>query len=168
MKAFGAAAILAALAVADADHWAVVIANSKGYSYYGHQADSSHAVKLLLDNGIPRDHIIHFSYDDVAYDIEHLNPFPGRLYNKPSLEINVEGYNVYDYNNIDYRDDYVNKSNFIKVLLGDDTAPGPVLQSTKDSKVFVYMVGHGSSGVVPMPNGHADDWLYADELNKVL
>lgn len=36
MKAFGAAAVLAALVAAETDHWAVVIANSKGYSYYGH------------------------------------------------------------------------------------------------------------------------------------
>lgn len=123
-------------------------------------------MKLLLDNGVPRDHIIHFAYDDVAYDRDHCNPFPGKLFNKPSMD--VEGENVYDYNEIDYRGSDVNKLNFLAALLGDPKAEGPALRSTKDSKVFLYMVGHGSSGVVPMPEGHAEDWLYADELNQAI
>ena len=61
------AATLAAYAVADAsDHWAVIMAGSNTYGNYRHQADTNHAVQIMLKNGIPRDHIIHLSYDDVV------------------------------------------------------------------------------------------------------
>jgi len=155
---------MASVVAATSDQWAVVIANSKHYSYYGHQADSSHAVKLLLENGVPRDQIIHFAYDDIAYNVH--NPFPGTLYNRPT--INEEGLNVYDSSQIDYRGSEVNRTNFFKVLLGDETASGPVLKSTKESKVFVYMVGHGAFGMVPMPDTHTDQWVYADQLDHTL
>ena len=81
MKTF-AAAILAAGAVADvSNHWAVIMAGTNGYSNYRHQANSHHAVKLLMDQGIPRDQIIHLAFDDIAYS--HINPFPGQMFNAP-------------------------------------------------------------------------------------
>ena len=42
------------------------MAGSNTYSNYRHQADSHHAVKVMLENGIPRDQIIHLAYDDIA------------------------------------------------------------------------------------------------------
>ena len=68
MKYFAAVA-LAAIANATTDasnHWAVIMAGSNTYGNYRHQADSHHAVKIMLENGIPRDQIIHLAYDDVA------------------------------------------------------------------------------------------------------
>jgi len=44
------------------------MAGSNTWSNYRHQADSHHAVKLMLENGIPRDQIIHLAYDDLAFD----------------------------------------------------------------------------------------------------
>ena len=81
MKSF-VAATLAAYAAADAsNHWAVIMAGSNTYSNYRHQADSHHAVKIMLENGIPRDQIIHLAYNDIANN--YRNPFKGQLFNKP-------------------------------------------------------------------------------------
>lgn len=71
MKTFAAAAIAAcasAAASTSTNHWAVIMAGSNTWSNYRHQADSHHAVKLMLENGIPRDQIIHLAYDDLAFD----------------------------------------------------------------------------------------------------
>jgi len=118
----------------------------------------------MLENGIPRDQIIHLAYDDVAEN--RSNPFKGQLFNKPTAS-GVAGVNVYDQSEIDYSGAEVNKSNFLKVLLGDDTATGPVLKSDENSKVFVYFVDHGGAGLICTPNG-SSDWIYADELDSTL
>ena len=60
------------------------------------------------------------------------------------------------------------KENFFKVLLGDTTASGPVLSSDADSKVFVYFVDHGGSGLICTPSGNSDDFIYADELTSTI
>ena len=164
MKTFTALAAVAACAAADTkNHWAVIMAGSNTYSNYRHQADSHHAVKIMMENGIPRDQIIHMAYDDVANS--NYNPFPGQLFNKP--DPTGPGVNVYDKTEIDYSGAQVNKANFFKVLLGDTTASGPVLGSDSESKVFVYFVDHGGAGLICTPQG-SSDWIYADELDSTL
>ena len=80
MKTFAAAAIATMAAAVDtSNHWAVIMAGSTGYSNYRHQSDSAHAMKIMLQNGIPRDQIIHLAYDDIADNIR--NPFPGQIFN---------------------------------------------------------------------------------------
>ena len=141
------------------DHWAVIMAGSNTYSNYRHQADSHHAVQIMLENGIARDHIIHLAYDDVANN--RYNPFPGELYNVPS---SGPGVNVYDADNVDYTGADVTKENFFKVLTGDSSASGPVLGSDTSSKVFVYFADHGAPGLICTPAGRSSEWIHADEL----
>ena len=105
MRSFIAAA-LAAYAAADAnDHWAVIMAGSNTFGNYRHQADTNHAVQIMLKNGIPRDHIIHLSYDDVANSSQ--NPYPGQLFNAPLdsgvSQAELDAANVYDASNTDYK-----------------------------------------------------------------
>jgi len=146
MKSF-AAATLATLAAAAPNHWAVIMAGSNTYGNYRHQADSHHAVKIMLQNGIPRNQIIHLAYDDIANNLR--NPFKGQLFNQP--DPTGAGVNVYDSTEIDYRGDQVTKENFFKVLLGDKSAPGPVLGSNSESKVFIFFVDHGGAGLICTP-----------------
>ena len=93
MKTFFATAALAAFAAATETHWAVIMAGSNTYSNYRHQADSHHAVKIMLENGIARENIIHLAYDDIANN--RSNPFKGQLFNKPTAA-GTPGVNVYD------------------------------------------------------------------------
>ena len=83
--------------VAKPQQWAVLVAGSKGWDNYRHQADAHHAYALLVEQGIPLDNIIFFACDDIAYHEE--NPFPGEIFNEPS------GDNVYDPDSIDYSGD---------------------------------------------------------------
>ena len=82
MKTFAAVTIAACASASASNHWAVIMAGSQGYSNYRHQADTHHAVKIMLENGIPRDQIIHMAYDDIANFL--VNPFPGQIFNKPT------------------------------------------------------------------------------------
>ena len=163
MKTFFATAALAALAAATETHWAVIMAGSNTYSNYRHQADSHHAVKIMMENGIARENIIHLAYDDIADN--YRNPFKGQLFNKPTAA-GTPGVNVYDKSDIDYSGSAVNKQNFLNVLLGDDSN-GPALKSDENSKVFVYFVDHGGAGLICTPQG-SSDWIYADELDSTL
>ena len=167
MKSFFAAT-LAAYAAADAsNHWAVIMAGSNTYGNYRHQADSHHAVQIMMNNGIPRENIIHLAYNDIANNSR--NPYPGQLFNKPmssTAQADIDAANVYTEDQIDYTGTAVNKENFFNVLLGDDSN-GPALKSDKDSKVFVYFVDHGGAGLIYTPQG-SSDWIYADELDDVL
>ena len=167
MKAFFASAALAAFAAASENHWAVIMAGSNTYGNYRHQADSHHAVQIMMNNGIPRENIIHLAYNDIANNTR--NPYPGQLFNKPlssTAQADIDAANVYVENQIDYTGTEVNKQNFFNVLLGDDSN-GPALKSDKDSKVFVYFVDHGGAGLICTPQG-SSDWIYADELDDVL
>ena len=167
MKAFFASAALAAFAAAAENHWAVIMAGSNTYGNYRHQADSHHAVQIMMNNGIPRENIIHLAYNDIANNSR--NPYPGQLFNKPlssTAQADIDAANVYIEDQIDYTGTAVNKENFFNVLLGDDSN-GPALKSDKDSKVFVYFVDHGGAGLICTPQG-SSDWIYADELDDVL
>ena len=62
------------------DYWAILVAGSKGFFNYRHQADVCHAYHLMKAQGLNEDQIIVMAYNDVAWDSE--NPFPGTLYNK--------------------------------------------------------------------------------------
>ena len=166
MKSFLAKAGLGATNanVDTSNHWAVIMAGSNTYSNYRHQADTHHAVKIMLENGIPRENIIHLAYDDIASS--RSNPFPGQIFNKP--DPTGPGVNVYDQSLIDYSGADVTKENFFKVLLGDTSAPGPVLGSNSESKVFINFADHGGAGLICTPQSLSRNWIYADELDSTL
>ena len=161
-KKYLALSALAATAQAADDHWAVIVAGSNYYYNYRHQADTCHAYQIFKDNGIPEANIIHLAYDDIANNSE--NPFPGQLFNKPT-EAGTPGEDVYAGCEIHYKGKDVTAENVLKVLKGDTTAPGPVLKSTENSKVFFYFADHGAPGFVGMPTG---DYLYATDLHDAL
>ena len=167
MRSFAAIAALAATAAAE--NWAVIMAGSKGYSNYRHQSDAHHAAKLMEQNGISRDNVIHLSYDDVVNDRK--NPYKGQLFNAPvksSTEEDLDSVNVYNADRIDYTGKDVTKENFFKVLLGDESAPGPVLKSTENDRVFIFYVDHGGVGLICTPESSSRNWIYADELDETL
>eukprot|EP00771_Trimastix_marina_P004122 gnl/Trimastix_PCT/86.p2 GENE.gnl/Trimastix_PCT/86~~gnl/Trimastix_PCT/86.p2 ORF type:complete len:411 (+),score=157.79 gnl/Trimastix_PCT/86:44-1276(+) len=136
-------------------NWAVVVAGSRGWGNYRHQADVSHMHTLLLKHGFDSKHIIDMQYDDVADD--SWNPRPGTLINKPG------GPNVYPgHANIDYKGDDVTPKNFLSVISGNYTGVGPVVESTSEDDIFIYFSDHGGPGIVAFPAGgrlHADDWV---------
>jgi len=157
-SAIFAAGLIGAVSAASSDHWAVLVAGSKGYWNYRHQADVHHANKILRDNGVPADQIIVMAFDDVATSTQ--NPFPGELYNHP------DGENVYDADAVTYKTHSVSPNNFLEVLYGDalDVEFRPVLRSDENSKVFVFFSDHGAPGLLAFPS----DYLYQDQLQAAI
>jgi legumain len=127
-------------------NWAVIVAGSKDYNNYRHQADACHAYQIMRAKGILEANIIMMAYDDIADSDQ--NPFPGKLFNKPTAK-GVPGTDVYAGCKIDYRGHAVTPENFVKVMTGD--GPGKVLKSTSEDNVFVYFVDHGGVGLVYFP-----------------
>jgi legumain len=164
MKAFAVAAASLA-APAAADHWAVIMAGSNTYGNYRHQADACHAYHIAKKNGIPESNIILLAYDDIADD--RRNPFPGKIFNKPSAA-GTPGEDVYAGCKIDYRGREVTGQNFIKVLSGDTSAPGPVLKSKSSDHVFVYYADHGGPGILGVPTGVTGGFIHAADINKAI
>ncbi|KAG6505919.1 hypothetical protein ZIOFF_031232 [Zingiber officinale] len=141
--------------------WAVLIAGSRGYYNYRHQADICHAYQIMKNGGLKDENIIVFMYDDIAYNEE--NPRPGVIINHP------KGGDVYAGVPKDYVGDDVNVNNFFAVLLGNKTAltggSGKVVNSGPDDHIFVFYSDHGGPGVLGLPTY---PYLYSDELVDVL
>ncbi|KAF1328766.1 Cysteine protease, partial [Globisporangium splendens] len=153
LKLVLAAALL--LNVATAEHWAVIVAGSKGYENYRHQSDACHAYHVVRRHGIPAENVILMMFDDVAS--HRANPFPGKLFNKPATgngtdEVAVD---VYKGCNVDYHGEDVTPEMFINVLLGNSSATKgkKVLESTEKDRVFVNFVDHGARGFIVFPEG---------------
>lgn len=153
------------LASAGAAHWAVIMAGSNTYSNYRHQADACHAYQIAKRNGIPESNIILLAYDDIANNKQ--NPFPGKIFNKPTKK-GVPGVDVYAGCKISYSGKQVTKANFVKVLSGDTSAPGPVLKSTAEDEVFVYYADHGGPGILGVPNNAKGGYIHAADVNGAI
>ncbi|KAG9341415.1 hypothetical protein JZ751_019224 [Albula glossodonta] len=129
--------------------WILLVAGSRGWDNYRHQADVCHAYQMAKRNGIPDEQIIVMMYDDIAYNEE--NPYKGNIINEPN------GPNVYTGVPRDYTGDDVSADNFLAVLRGDEASvikrgPKRVIKSGSSDVIFVYLSDHGSSGIFAFPN----------------
>ncbi|KAK6129450.1 hypothetical protein DH2020_036808 [Rehmannia glutinosa] len=147
--------------ILEGTRWALLVAGSRGYENYRHQADVCHAFQLLKKGGLREENIIVFMYDDIAFDAD--NPRPGVIINSPS------GDNVYEGVPKDYTGDNANVQNLFGVILGNTSAltggSGKVLDSGPKDHIFIYYSDHGGPGVVAMAS---DEFVYADDLINVL
>ncbi|KAF4716419.1 hypothetical protein FOZ62_017243, partial [Perkinsus olseni] len=142
-------------------HWAVLIAGSRGYDNYRHQAGLCHAYQILKRNGIPENQIITLSYNDVVNSWR--NPYRGKLFNKPTGT--APGVDVYQGCRVDYPGRQVSKDNVKRVLTGDAGPFGrKVLNSTDNDYVFIYFVDHGGENHLELPR----EFLYKRELRSWL
>ncbi|KAA3490671.1 vacuolar-processing enzyme-like [Gossypium australe] len=135
--------------------WAVLIAGSRGYENYRHQADVCHAYQLLRKCGLKDENIVVFMYDDIAYNEN--NPRPGIIINSPN------GSDVYHGVPKDYTGDDVTVNNFFNVILGNKAAitggSGKVVNSGPNDHIFIFYSDHGASGVLACESGSIFDGL---------
>ena len=151
MKIF-ASIILIVLSVSmtKADQFAVIVAGSKGYYNYRHQASACHAYNSFVAGGIKANNIITFIHNDI-HD-SSMNPTPEFLYNKK------DGADVYKKCVIDYQKQDHSAKNFLAVLRGDKEAIGNagsqrVLNTIgSDSKIFIAFIGDAAPGILNFPN----------------
>ncbi|PRQ18097.1 putative legumain protein [Rosa chinensis] len=141
--------------------WAVLVAGSKGYGNYRHQADVCHAYQILRKGGLKEENIVVFMYDDIA--MHEMNPRKGIIINHP------QGHDVYAGVPKDYTGAHVTAANLYAVLLGDKKAvkggSGKVVASKPNDRIFLFYSDHGGPGVLGMPNM---PFLYAMDFIKVL
>ncbi|KAF4668437.1 hypothetical protein FOL46_002013, partial [Perkinsus olseni] len=139
----------------------VLIAGSRGYDNYRHQAGLCHAYQILKRNGIPEDQIITLSYNDVVNSWR--NPYRGKLFNKPTGT--APGVDVYQGCKVDYPGRQASKDNVKRVLTGDAGPFGrKVLNSTDNDYVFIYLVDHGGENHLELPR----EFIYKRELRSWL
>ena len=101
------------LAAVQSSSYALIVAGSKTYENYRHQADAAHAYQAALAAGVPDAHVVTLLYDDVVNDAE--NPYPGKLFNRPSGK--ATGLNVHKGLKPTYSGDAVTKSAVLGALL---------------------------------------------------
>lgn len=142
--------------------WALLVAGSKTFDNYRHQADLCHMYQILVANGLDKNRIVTMAYDDIAHNPD--NKFPGQIFNAPDKK--GLGVNVYDGCNLDYTGSDVTVQNFLGLLSGQGTTGGTgrMLDSTADDDVFVFYVDHGAKGLIQFPGTdvlHASDFQVA-------
>lgn len=136
--------------------WVLLVAGSKGWDNYRHQANVCCAYQLIRKQGIPEKQIVVMTYDDIANNPE--NPLPG------DIRSVVDQTNVYKSVPHDYTGDKVNAKTFLAVLQGDDTAEKKIIRSEENDNIFIYMSGVGSEGKFDFP----EESLTATDLIKTI
>ncbi|MBM3243122.1 hypothetical protein FJZ31_43235 [Candidatus Poribacteria bacterium] len=125
---------------------AVIICTSSTWDNYRHQSDALAIYDLLKKNGLSDKNIIFLSEDDIPWVKE--NPLKGDVHHV------VGGPNLRKAAEIDYTNKSVNLETLRNVLTGIPTPETPaVLESDRNSNVFIYMVDHGAPGLMPFVHG---------------
>lgn len=118
--------------------WALVVATSRGWENYRHQADALAQYQLLRAGGLADDHIVFVLADDLANN--PANTEPGVVRNVAG------GPNLYHDLQIDYRLADLTAGDLMAILSGQRSARLPtVIESTAGDDVYVFWVGHGGS-----------------------
>jgi ABC-type branched-subunit amino acid transport system substrate-binding protein len=116
--------------------WALLVATSRGWDNYRHQADVFAQYQMLRAAGVPAAHIITVAQDDLGADSN--NPRPGRV------PYAVGGADVRKGVHIDYHLDDVDADDILSILAGRRSPSLPkVVDSTAADNVYVYIAGHG-------------------------
>lgn len=119
------------------DNYAFLMATSKGWDNYRHQADVLHTYQLLKQNGFDDDHIILILADDIAFS--ESNIMSGVVRNE------VGGVNLYENVVVDYKLEDINAEIIHNILTGKQTDETPiVLSTTTNDNIFMFTSGHGA------------------------
>lgn len=118
---------------------AIIVATSKEWKNYRHQADALAFYQHLKKKGFTDDDIILIVADDLAHNKN--NPFPGTIIRTG------KGDNVYEDVVIDYRLDDITTKDFKNILTGNDNGKYPTLfDGTEEDNLVIFWSGHGTPG----------------------
>ena len=121
------------------DKWALLVAGSKGWKNYRHQADVLNVYQALKRCGWDDDHIVLIMQDDIAYNEKNL--YPGVISSYPG------GPNLYAEVDLDYCADTLEVADIRDIITGQRSAHLPrVLDTDEGSDILVYWTGHGEPG----------------------
>ena len=142
--------------------WALLVAGSKGYKNYRHQADVCHMYQAIHNLGVPEEQIIVMMEDDLVYNTK--NVYPGALYN--TLD-GPYGENVYQGVPHDYTHNLVTAENFQKILLGQEmtVGSGKTLKTGPEDNIIVFYSDHGNTDMIAFPD--ESEFTSADFKNTI-
>ncbi|XP_048026261.1 legumain-like [Megalobrama amblycephala] len=123
--------------------WALLVAGSKGWDYYRHQANVCCAYQIIRKR-IPDEQIVVMMYDDIAQNPR--NTSPGKIFSAVT-----ELGDVYTGVPTDYTGKDVNPKNFLAALQGKTTSK-KIIKSEKDDKIFIYMSTTGGRNTFAFPD----------------
>lgn len=152
--------ILSSFQVTSADNWAVLVDSSKFYFNYRHTVNTLLIYQLLKRFGFEDDHIIIMLPEN--HQCHPRNSYPGKIFDSfhnDDLMEDVE---------IDYRGAEITPEAIVNLLTGRHSKSTPSskrLMSDKNSKIFVYLTGHGGSGYFKIQDTQV--MLSADLANAV-
>jgi len=149
--------------IAPPKHHAFLVAGSRGYENYRHQADVLQVYQALKRGGFPEENIVLMMYDDIAKHKK--NPTPGIITSYPG------GPNLHENVTIDYTGKDVSPLNFLNVLLGDKKAmkgigSGRVVENGPFENTFVYFAGHGGPGMIYFPESALPGDIFVKRIRK--
>lgn len=142
--------------------WALLVATSRGFENYRHQADMLAQYRLLRSRGVPAERIVLVAAGDLAGAPE--NPDPGAVRNA------VGGPNLAEGVTIDYRLDDVTPADLLDILAGRRSSRLPkVVASTAGDNVYVFLVGHGDRhGLSVQGTAAQGTYIKPDDLSRTL
>lgn len=122
-------------------NWALLVASSKGWTNYRHQADVLAIYQQLKQSGYPDDRIILIAEDDIANN--ESNP------NKGVIQVAIGGNNVYENVEIDYTLSSLEARDIFAILNGEKSDRLPVVvESSENDNIFIFWSGHGTPGAM--------------------
>lgn len=116
----------------------VIVAASKGWMNYRHQADALHIYRILKDNGFPDDRIILIMEGDIARNPH--NKKTGQVFVRNDCD------NLYDNVQLDYKLSDITMRDLKNIILGNriDAFPASdVLSTDSHANVLWFWTGHG-------------------------
>lgn len=120
---------------------ALLIASSKGWQNYRHQADVLAIYRLLKQYGYDDESIILIIEDDLADN--DCNP------NKGIVQVTPGGPNVHDNITVDYKMSDLAPGDILKILKGEKTDRlNSVFETTENDNIFIFWSGHGIPGAL--------------------
>lgn len=120
---------------------ALIVATSKGWNNYRHQADALDFYQTLKRYGYKEEEIILIVEDDLANN--PLNPYPG------VIQSMYDGPNLYENLHIDYKLSDLTPEDFKNILLGKSSEKLPtVLETGIHDNILLFISGHGLDNIL--------------------
>lgn len=140
------------------DHWALLIAASKGWANYRFQADVFTMYQILRQRGYDNEHIVLICEDDIARHPN--NPHQNALY------VSEPGPNVYEGVVIDYKLSTLTPADIGDILQGKASERlSKVIKADNDDNVLVFWSSHGSPGSMDFGD---DQMMTYNKMKEIL
>ncbi|KTG07399.1 hypothetical protein cypCar_00043162, partial [Cyprinus carpio] len=123
--------------------WVLLVAGSKNWENYQHQANVCSLYQIIRKHGIPDEHIVLMMYDDIANNPE--NPTKGTIVSV------ADDTDVYSGVPKDYTGKDVTPQNFLAALQVDKSTNKKVINSEANDNIYIYMSGLGTEGTFEFP-----------------